>query len=457
MSNEGGTVRDKADDQGRQVVGGSLQTPVGDTGRSGLSRRRLFGLAGMGTAGALTSGGIGFLLGDAAAVSSRSGFGAESGSRLVELAAATGFHGAHQAGILTAAQDHLHFAAFDIDSTDREELRTLLERWTDAARRMTAGQPAGPGGAIPDVPEAPPEDTGEALDLAASGLTITVGFGPGMFVGPAGEDRFGLAARKPEALADLPPFFGDTLRPEISGGDICIQACAHDPQVAVHAIRNLARIGFGVVSLKWSQLGFGRTSSTTTEQATPRNLMGFKDGTNNLQTETSSVRDEQVWVQPGDGPEWLAGGSYVVSRRIAMLIEIWDRTSLVEQEQIIGRTKGDGAPLGTGTEFDPVDLTATSIPEHAHIRLASPDSNSAAAMLRRGYSFVDGSTGLGRLDAGLFFLAFQRDPRTGFIPVQQKLRADTLNEYIRHTSSAIFACPPGVDGPQDYWGRALFE
>lgn len=279
-----------------------------------------------------------------------------------------------------------------------------------------------------------------------------------MFVGASGEDRFGLAEHRPEALADLPPFFGDTLRPEISGGDICVQACAHDPQVAaVHAIRNLARIGFGVVSLKWSQLGFGRTSSTTTEQSTPRNLLGFKDGTNNLQTESTDARDQQVWVQPGDGPDWFTGGAYLVSRRIAMLIEIWDRTSLVEQEQIIGRTKDEGAPLGTGQENDPVDLSATSIPDNAHIRLANPHSNDGAAMLRRGYSFVDGSTGLGRLDAGLFFLAFQRDPRTGFIPVQEKLRADTLNEYIRHTSSGIFACPPGVDGPDDYWGRALFE
>ena len=164
-----------------------------------------------------------------------------------------------------------------------------------------------------------------------------------------------------------------------------------------------------------------------------------------------------MWVQPGDGPDWLAGGSYVVTRRIAMTIEVWDRTSLVEQEQIIGRTKKEGAPLGTSKEFDPVDLTASSIPEVAHVRLANPQSNNGAAMLRRGYSFVDGSTGLGRLDAGLFFIACQRDPRTGFIPVQRNLRGDVLNEYIRHTSSALFACPPGVDGPGDYWGRALFE
>ena len=432
----------------------SGEEAVPESERPGLTRRRLFGLAGAGTAGALASGGLGFFLGGSAA---DSGAGSGSGSNLALLAAATDFEGAHQAGITTPAQDRLHFAAFDIDTDDREELRQLLQAWTDAARRLTRGEAAGAGGAIPAVPESPPEDTGETLDLPASGLTITIGFGPGMFVGPGGVDRFGLAARKPEALAALPPFFGDAIRPEISGGDICLQACAHDPQVAVHAIRNLARIGFGVVSMKWSQLGFGRTSSTTTGQATPRNLMGFKDGTNNLQDKSDAERDGHVWVQPGDAPDWLTGGSYLVSRRIAMLIETWDRTSLVEQEQIIGRTKGEGAPLGESKEFAPVDLTATSIPEAAHVRLANPHSNNGAAMLRRGYSFVDGSTGLGRIDAGLFFIAFQRDPRTGFIPVQQNLRADVLNEYIRHTSSGLFACPPGVEGPNDYWGRALFE
>ena len=432
------------------------RTAPGSESGPGLTRRRLLGLAGTGTAGVLAGGGVGFLLGDAVAeAGGPDGSGDRTDPEYGGLAAATEFEGAHQAGIVTPAQDRLHFAAFDIVTDDRAELEALLQEWTAAARRMTRGQAAGAGGAIPDVPESPPEDTGEALDLPASGLTITVGFGPGMFVGPDGTDRFGLALQKPEALEDLPPFPGDTLRPEISAGDLCIQACAHDPQVAVHAVRNLARIGFGVVSVRWSQLGFGRTSSTSVEQQTPRNLFGFKDGTNNLKAQAGAALEDNVWVQSGDGPEWLTGGSYVVSRRIAMTIETWDRTSLVEQEQIIGRNKRDGAPLGTGKEFDPVDLTATSIPENSHIRLANPNSNDGAALLRRGYSFVDGTTELGRLDAGLFFLAYQRDPRTGFIRVQRNLRTDLMNEYIRHTSSAIFACPPGVDGPDDYWGRAL--
>ena len=327
---------------------------------------------------------------------------------------------------------------------------------------MTAGKDAGPVGAVDGEQFAPPDDTGEAIGLPASGLTLTIGFGPTLFTAADGTDRFGLAARRPAPLTELPAFAGDQLDPAISGGDLCIQACANDPQVAVHAVRNLVRLGAGVVSVRWSQLGFGRTSSTSTVQTTPRNLFGFKDGTRNLKAEDEQKLDRFVWVADGDsGADWLAGGSYLVARRIRMLIEPWDTSSLDEQERIIGRTKGVGAPLGQQKEFDPVDFTKQmdgelAVSEISHVFLAHPE-NAGTAILRRGYSFVDGSDGLGRLDAGLFFIAFQRDPETGFVQVQQNLRLDELNEYIRHTSSAVFACPPGVQGDDDWWGRALFE
>jgi deferrochelatase/peroxidase EfeB len=327
---------------------------------------------------------------------------------------------------------------------------------------MTAGRDAGPVGAVDGEPHAPPDDTGEAIGLPASGLTLTIGFGPTLFETADGTDRFRLAARRPAPLAALPAFAGDRIDPAVSGGDLCIQACANDPQVAVHAVRNLVRLGAGVVSVRWSQLGFGRTSSTSTGQATPRNLFGFKDGTNNLKAESAQALDRFVWVADGDsGAEWLAGGSYLVTRRIRMLVEPWDTATLDEQERTIGRTKAAGAPLGQRREFDPVDVTAqvdgeSAIPETSHVFLAHP-TNAGTAILRRGYSFVDGSDGLGRLDAGLFFIAYQRDPETGFVQVQRNLRLDAMNEYIRHTSSAVFACPPGVQEDDDWWGRALFQ
>ncbi len=227
----------------------------------------------------------------------------------------------------------------------------------------------------------------------------------------------------------------------------------------MHAIRNLARIGFGKVAIRWSQLGFGKTSSTTPGAQTPRNLFGFKDGTRNIAGDETGRLKKYVWVGDGDGGEkdaWMEGGSYLVARRIRMNIEVWDRTSLQEQEDVFGRDKGEGAPVGKAKEHDPPFLKAMK--PDAHVRLAHPDANDGITILRRGYSFTDGTDGLGRLDAGLFFLAYQRDPRKGFIPLQRKLSAsDALNEYIQHVGSAVFAIPPGVRDADDWWGRALFS
>lgn len=410
---------------------------MSDSGRR-LNRRALFGL---GAAGAVAGAG---------AVAARSLLEEPPAAQASSTSDPFPFYGEHQAGIVTPAQDRLHFVSFDVITDKKAELNELLQEWTAAAARLTQGREAEAYGAVGGAREAAPDDTGEALGLPASGLTLTVGFGASLF-----DKRFGLADRRPAALADLPKFPGEALIPEISGGDICVQACAHDPQVAVHAIRNLARIGFGKVSVRWTQLGFGRTSSTSRAQVTPRNLLGFKDGTNNMKLEDAQLVRDQLWAGAQDGAAWMTGGSYLVTRKIRMMIETWDRTSLVEQEDIFGRDKGEGAPVGGKKEFDPVDLPAMKA--DAHVRLAHPSTNGEAHLLRRGYNYVDGSDGLGRLDAGLFFIAYQRDPRKQFVPVQMNLaRNDALNEYIKHVSSGVFACPPGVVDAGDYWGRALF-
>jgi deferrochelatase/peroxidase EfeB len=414
-----------------------------DTLRKMPRRRSVLGWGGAGLAlGAATAGGT------AVALSNRGG-----DRPAAPQGGAVSFYGDHQSGIATPVQDRLHFAAFDVTTDSREELISLLKEWTEAAAAMAAGRPVGEG-AVGGVPKAPPDDTGEALGLKPSRLTITIGFGRTLFERD-GKDRFGLKSQLPQALIELPKFPGDNLDPDRSGGDLCIQACADDPQVAVHAVRNLARIGFGKVAIKWSQLGFGKTSSTTPDAQTPRNLMGFKDGTRNIAGTDGAALRTHVWVSEKDGPTWLAGGSYVVSRRIRMGIETWDRTPLKEQEDIFGRTKGEGAPYGKQREHDQPDLNA--LPEHSHVRLAHPDGNGGVRILRRGYSFTDGTDSLGRLDAGLFFIAYQRDVRTGFVPLQRRLaHSDMLNEYIQHVGSALFAVPPGVRGKGDWWGRALF-
>ncbi|RVU26208.1 deferrochelatase/peroxidase EfeB [Streptomyces antnestii] len=398
----------------------------------------------------LAMGGAGLVVGAAAAggavAVTRSG---DEPQPVADTGGAVAFHGAHQAGIATGVQDRLHFAAFDVKTDDRDEFVQLLKDWTKAAARMTEGRVIGDG-AYGGLPEAPPDDTGEALGLKPSRLTLTIGFGPSLF------EKFGLADKRPEALVDLPKFPGDNLDKARSDGDLCIQACADDPQIAVHAIRNLARIGFGKVAVRWSQLGFGKTSSTTPDAQTPRNLFGFKDGTRNIAGTEREALDQHVWAGAGDGPAWMTGGSYLVARRIRMNIETWDRTSLSEQEDVFGRDKGEGAPVGKAKEHDAVFLKA--LKPTSHVRLAHPDSNGGIRILRRGYSFTDGTDGLGRLDAGLFFLAYQRDVRKGFIPLQRSLsRHDALNEYIQHVGSAVFAVPPGVRDSGDWWGRALFS
>jgi deferrochelatase/peroxidase EfeB len=395
-----------------------------------VTRRRLLASAGIG-AGAIGLGAGGYLIGQDSADANGDGTGSVP------------FYGEHQAGIDTPAQDRLHFASFDLVGEDRTELLEMLRDWSAAAAEMTAGQLIGD---VNEVELAPPDDTGETVGLLPSSLTVTFGFGPGLF-----EKRgLGLAAKRPGALKPIPALPADELNELESGGDICVQACSDDPQVAFHAIRNLARIGRGTVVMRWSQLGFGRTATTSRSQDTPRNLMGMKDGTANIRAEDTAAMERFVWVGNDADQAWMRGGSYLVTRRIRMLLEVWDRSSLEDQEQTIGRHKYSGAPLGGKEEFDPLDLDAERsgrpvIPVDAHVRLASAKVN-GERILRRGYSFTDGvDESLGELEAGLFFIAFQRDPEKQFVAIQRRLgSSDALNEYIKHVGSAVFAVPPGA-------------
>jgi len=420
-----------------------------------ISRRRLLTVAGAGAA----AGAVGFAGGRETARAASEDVPAQSSVPVDH--SVVPFHGRHQAGIVTPAQERLHFAAFDVTSTSRAELVELLRAWTAASVRMTHGLQVQSD--TPPSYDAPPTDTGEAIGLSASHLTLTFGFGPSLFRDADGVDRFGIDDRRPRALRRLPAFPADALQEERSGGDLCVQACADDPQVAVHAIRNLSRIAFGTAALRWSQLGFGRTSSTSAAQVTPRNLFGFKDGTANLKGEDTDAVRKHVWVARADDPRapWLTDGSYLVARRIRMAIERWDRSSLEEQEHKVGRDRAAGAPLSGGQEFTPLNLDLKGpdgplIPLDAHIRLAHPKENDGIRMLRRGYNFTDGNDQLGRLDAGLFFVAFVRNPDTHYIPMQRKLSADDgLMEYLTHTGSGLFAVPPGVR-PGGFVGDTLF-
>ena len=405
---------------------------------AGISRRQLLGRLGVAGAGlALGSG----------AVLEAAPAGAATDSNLTYP-----FYGRRQAGIVTPAQDRLTFATMNlVEGTTRSDLRDLLRDWTSAAARMTQGQTVGED---TDLNE-PPLDTGEAIGSEVSGLTVTIGYGPSLFDG-----RFGLAAKKPALLVDLPPLPNENLDPDYVGGDLCIQACSNDPLVAFHAVRNLARLGMGVVTYNWMEFGFGRTSTTSTAEATPRNLLGFKDGTRNIKSQETDLLNDFVWVGAETDQPWMRGGSYLVTRRIQMFIENWDRDYLGDQQNVIGRAKVTGAPLSGGTEFTTPNFKARDdqgqlvIPAKAHIRLASHEENDGTRLLRRGYSFTDGiDPVLGTLLGGLFFMAYMKNPHQ-FIKLQEKLgTSDALNEYITHIGSGIFATPSGLRRGQ-HWGRA---
>ncbi len=372
------------------------------------------------------------------------------------------FFGAHQAGILTDQQRHTYMAAFDVTATKRADLIALLKTWTDAAARLTTGAPVQPAaGGYDDSP--PLFDSGETVGLAPARLTLTFGLGPDLFL-KDGADRFGLAAQKPDALATLPRFVGDKLIDARTGGDLSVQACADDPQVAFHAIRQLARLGSGAAQIRWVQSGF---LSPPDRAGTPRNLMGFKDG-------TQTVTDPATFVWAGnEAPAWLRGGSYLVVRRIRIVLEHWDQMKLAFQEQTIGRQKTSGAPIGKQHEFDALPLDANDkdgnpvIAENAHVRLANASTNNGAQILRRGYSYNDGvdftterwppwRQGM-EYDAGLLFVSYQRDPRTSFIPMFDKMaKFDMLNQFVTHTGGGLFACPGGTANGT-YLAQRLFE
>jgi deferrochelatase/peroxidase EfeB len=385
-----------------------------------------------------------------------------AGSALAGCASSSGggddvvpFYGASQAGISTDVQDRLAFAAFDVTTTSKSDLVQMLKTWTAAAEAMTRGVMV-PGES--HAAEVPPADTGETIGLPPSRLTVTIGFGPTLF-----DQRFGLGAKVPAGFAPLPALPGEILDPGRTGGDIGIQACANDPAVAFHAVRNLARLGKGTAVTRWTQLGFGRTASTGTDQQTERNLLGFKDGTRNIKSDDADALNRYVWVGDEAAQPWLKGGSFLVSRRIRMFIEAWDRDRLSDQEAVIGREKYTGAPLTGKQEFDTPDFghvgpdREPTIAEGAHIRLAAFENNNGLRILRRGYSFTDGiDERTGDLDAGLFFISYQKHPDQ-FITLQRKLGSqDALNEYIRHVGSGLFVCPAGVHDAGDYWGRQLF-
>ena len=369
------------------------------------------------------------------------------------------FEGPHQSGIVTPnrPQTAAIFVALDAVVGSRPELATTLAELTGRIRRVTAGW--APDAGDPLYP--PPESGVLGASVGPSDLTITVGFGGSLF-----DERFGLSDRRPRQLTRMPSFPNDRLVSTLSHGDLMLQVCATDEASCMHALRYLMLGTRGSLVVKWLIHGFQQRPGGSIDvggmQATPRNLLGFKDGTANPKAADPALMDELVWVGTNQGePAWAVGGSYMVVRPIRMFVERWDRTALGEQEAIIGRTKRTGSPLGAAREEDEPaygsDPAGDRIPLDAHIRLANPRTaeTQPSRILRRGYSYSRGFDGAGLLDQGLMFVCFQRDLEAGFIAVQGRLAGEPLEEYIQGIGGGFFFAPPGVTGPNAVIGGSL--
>lgn len=347
-------------------------------------------------------------------------------------------YGEHQAGIELAPQAFITLASFTLlPGLGQADLARLMKVWSSDIARLTQGSPtlADP---VPELAELP------------ASLTLTVGFGPGVFELP------GLAGQRPSWLTPLPTFKGDALQPELSGGDLLIQACADDPITVAHAVTAMTTAAADFATPAWLQSGFHRAAGMTEEGTIGRNMMGFIDGIINPKLGSQDFADV-VWNT--GTPGWLRGGTGMVLRRFRVDTNGWTALSTHERELAVGRTADTGAPLTGGEQSSPADLDAVDeyglsvIPSFAHVRLAAP-AVEGERVFRRSYNFDDGVAD-GTLDRGSLFIAYGADIERQFTPIQQRLAdSDLMHRWLRATGAAVFAVLPGFT--QSQWlGQSL--
>jgi deferrochelatase/peroxidase EfeB len=415
-------------------------------------RSFLRGMAG-GVAGGVVAGGI---AGAAGGYEYRGpGAGPAAAANLAELEGrlpAVPFHGQHQAGILPKPKAATAVISFNATAGSRAELTELFQTVTDRARFLTAGGTPPPVGI-----DGPASDSGTlGPTVVPDGLTVTFGVGSTLF-----DDRYGLASRRPAHLTPMNSFPNDNLDPAQCGGDLILQLTAGHEDVVLHALRDIAKNTRGGMQANWRIDGF--SSPARPAGTVPRNQLGFMDGISNPSVTSASQMNELVWVQPGAAgePPWTAGGSYLVVRLIRMFVEFWDRVDVYEQQLMFGRYRDSGYPLDADGIFATPDYAADPegdvIPLTAHMRLANPRTPQTASsrVLRRAWNYDRGLDPVGDLDVGLVFTCYQQDIRRQFETVQTRLIGEPLVDYISPFGGGYFLALPGVQGSNDYFGRAL--
>jgi deferrochelatase/peroxidase EfeB len=371
-----------------------------------------------------------------------------------ELAARQDFEGFHQQGILNPRQANAAFIALDAIAPRQNELVEALKELSYRAAALTQGA------AVTELEiDDPPPDSGILGSYnAPDGLTVTIGFGSTLF-----DHRYGLAAKRPAGLTEMPAFEKDGLEPERCHGDVLLSICADHRDTVVHTMRELLRTTAGVLTPRWRVDGFQTTKRGPTPRSNTRNLFGFRDGTSNPDPTDAKLMDQLVWVKPGGGePRWTAGGTYQVVRTIRMHVEFWDRVGMFEQTTMVGRDRVTGAPLGGKDEFeDPrydLDPDGKRISLEAHIRLANPRTKATEdqRILRRPYNYDRGLDEAGNLDQGLLFVAFNQDITRQFETVQKRLEGEEMADYITPVGGGYYFVPRAAHGSGDWVGSGIF-
>lgn len=364
------------------------------------------------------------------------------------------FNDDHQLGVLAPPAAAGLVAAFDVAANDRDELAETMQTLSAEIARLMRGQAS-----EQDDEFLPPVDSGAVgADSTTAGVAITVAVGASLF-----DDRFGLADLRPRELIPMPRFFNDRLvREELSHGDLSITVSAPNHQAAVFALHQIVRVTERRLRLRWVQEGYNHLlPDRPAGLSQSRNLMGFRDGTSNPDTTDDDAMNEHVWTQPANGePAWTAGGTYQAVRIIRMLIEFWATAALVRQEQIFGRHRDTGAPLGLENESDDPIYTPNPdndlIPRRAHMRLANPRTPGSPQILRRGFNYLNGASSDATMDQGLLFFCYQRSLNAGFLDIQSRLNGEPLEDYIKPVGGGLFFVLPGP-GADGWLGQSLLS